>query len=1605
MNWKTIGSAALLSIALGVASDLSASPVFDGTNANVWVQEAPGVVRSYGLGSTWTTGASVNAGVASVLLDGGQSRNLQVGGAATSILVNQTAQSVPMLSPSQIPLALAGLNRGAGDPDQGSALPSVEIQPAGGRFEGTVPVVLRAARAQGLSSNLTIRWSVNGGAQQTRVFNSTQNPEVRFFLVDNGTHSIQSTAVQSGRVSPAVNASIVIENADPMRDTDGDGIPDAVEAFLGMDPLNDDLALDSDGDGWPDFEELLRGSDPNDPNSVPLDSDGDGWSDFDEILRGTNPNDPFTLVDGVKQPVLVPDRPTARRLYEVESLLDGEVLCGLDPNAQAKRLDGLTASGIGGNIVYDVLDLADETLLDDQPAPQKMQDLPEYLRRDLAYQALENGELPVLRLPAGESLVLRARDELNLRIKGFLPAYADPTPGEVTGWLAAQDRSWKTAEEWIDAYVEYLGERLVQSSDATLGPETGAIVALVESLVAWQASEAAGASLLGVPRAAADAIGVQRLRRLLADNDGDVAELARRLAELPELADARRAIAAEIRCEAEENTEALAYARALGLSATDRYLSRLLVLEDLDALKGPERALLADPNADADGDGIENIRELDTPEPSDPRVSDTPSALPRISAADLRVREPATGTLLLPVILRLESPSSDVVSLRYASHAGTATAGLDFVAVTGTASFPPGVTEVQINIQILADAETEPDEQFQLRLSSVQNATLVRNSITITIEDASAATGAPLAQDDLVVVEPGSVTDIDVLSNDDGRGSPLSVTLHSTPAAGSAVVLADGRIRYTAPAEFVGGTEFRYRIENADGEIAIATVSVRSTQQDNQPPIALDDEAVTRPDTSVFIDVLANDSDPDGDMLTLSIVRKPDNGTATLVGGGIEYSPAPGFVGKDSLRYRIEDGRGGMAEAEVTISVEGVAVTLSLAPDFSVTEPESGEEYVDVRISLSQPSPEVVRVDYYTVGETATPLHDFTVVFGTAIFNPGETKFDIRVGIAADDKIEDDETFRIELANAQGASIERGMVRITILDGTPRNTAPVARDDKATVQAGGSVDINVLANDEDADGDPLTVALVSQPASGEAELLADGRIRYTAATGFAGLVSFDYSIDDGRGGTDRATVRVLVGSSVGGFVIYALNRSGDSSSVTELYRLPLAAEGDPAVEPLRITPDFPEGDNGVQGFWLAPDGQHVIYQGRVPGTFNSRYYLITLGENSATTVPLSPLPHPDASLAFSDPKFTRDGKALIYRLFGTENSFVADLVMTPLSAPGTAIVLKAGSDVEIDQFLLDPELDVAYVVTQRDFSGGAPAYVGRLALDGSGTLDRLSPDFSGFMSASGFTLSADGRWLVYRIGSGSSFDPDAVLYGIDLHDGATVVRLTPDFQASGGFGLGYPEHLVAPDGSRVYFVADIGEVMDDGQRAFQELYQVELAPPHKLTRLSALSQGDIFSFRMTPDGRYLAYPQTIFDSLDPVSFLRVIDRDLPGVQQTAAGPLANSVINITGIPGSIGFDAITYDNKLGDLLMRSLIGSSEPQFITSGDLGDDELSGISSFISLSDGRHVLYSVSNGPRRGLNLVDTHKPDANRRLTPVLGSGEGIFLFQVYEQPQD
>lgn len=188
---------------------------------------------------------------------------------------------------------------------------------------------------------------------------------------------------------------------------------------------------------------------------------------------------------------------------------------------------------------------------------------------------------------------------------------------------------------------------------------------------------------------------------------------------------------------------------------------------------------------------------------------------------------------------------------------------------------------------------------------------------------ANAPNNAPVATADTAAVAASASVDIYVRTNDtDADGNSLTITAVGTPSGGSVAIMGSGTyVRFTAPST-AGVKTFTYTISDGAGGTATATVSV-TVSSTNVAPVAVDDSAGATVDTTQSIFVRGNDTDANGDSLTVTAVSSVTGGSAVIAGAGayVNYT-APSTPGTYTFDYTISDGHGGTDVGQVTVVVE-----------------------------------------------------------------------------------------------------------------------------------------------------------------------------------------------------------------------------------------------------------------------------------------------------------------------------------------------------------------------------------------------------------------------------------------------------------------------------------------------------------------------------------------------------------------------------------------------------------------------------------------------------------------------------------------------------------
>jgi hypothetical protein len=192
------------------------------------------------------------------------------------------------------------------------------------------------------------------------------------------------------------------------------------------------------------------------------------------------------------------------------------------------------------------------------------------------------------------------------------------------------------------------------------------------------------------------------------------------------------------------------------------------------------------------------------------------------------------------------------------------------------------------------------------------------------VQTACSNTPPDAVDDAATIMEDSGANAIGVLANDsDANGDALTITA-VTQGAHGAVTFSATSVSYTPNPNFFGSDSFTYTIDDGHGATDTATVTVTVLNVED-PPNAADDSATILEDSGAnTIDVLANDSDVDGDALTIASVTQGAHGAVAIAGGAVTYTPAHDFFGSDTFTYTIDDGHGGTSTATVHVTVQNV---------------------------------------------------------------------------------------------------------------------------------------------------------------------------------------------------------------------------------------------------------------------------------------------------------------------------------------------------------------------------------------------------------------------------------------------------------------------------------------------------------------------------------------------------------------------------------------------------------------------------------------------------------------------------------------------------------
>ena len=431
---------------------------------------------------------------------------------------------------------------------------------------------------------------------------------------------------------------------------------------------------------------------------------------------------------------------------------------------------------------------------------------------------------------------------------------------------------------------------------------------------------------------------------------------------------------------------------------------------------------------------------------------------------------------------------------------------------------------------------------------------------------------APSAVNDAYTLDEDTTLAFDVRSNDnDPDGDALSVSFDSAPVHGAVTLQPDGALRYTPDSNFSGSDSFSYRV--SDGLVSSGAATVTLTVRPvNDAPVARDDASATDEDTPLVLEVRGNDSDADGDVLTVSIITAPAHGALTLQPDGtLRYTPDIDFNGGDSFGYQVSDGTLSSNPATVTITVMPVNDAPVALTDTAVT---SRNRSVTIDVLANDTDVETGPLIVSIVGN---PTHG-TVVLTTAdkvVYTPD-------AGYAGADSF----SYRA----SDGALFSNpASVAITV---NAANSAPVAVNDSFATDEDTPLVFDMRLNDSDAETGVLVATVQSAPQHGRVVARGDGAFEYVPDANYNGADSFTYRVSDGALDSNIATVNLTVRAIDDAPVLSPIadQQVNEGQTLTLALTASDVDAGDTLVFSLDSAPAGATLTPAGQLSWTAPDG-------------------------------------------------------------------------------------------------------------------------------------------------------------------------------------------------------------------------------------------------------------------------------------------------------------------------------------------------------------------------------------------------------------------------------
>ena len=505
-------------------------------------------------------------------------------------------------------------------------------------------------------------------------------------------------------------------------------------------------------------------------------------------------------------------------------------------------------------------------------------------------------------------------------------------------------------------------------------------------------------------------------------------------------------------------------------------------------------------------------------------------------------------------------------------------------------------------------------------------------SFSVTVQEVN---NTPTANDDASNVNEDETLSINhsyLLSNDTDPDNAVDnfeiLSVSSATPAGSTLVLNPTDIEFTPPENYHGQASFEYIM--SDGELSDTGLVIITVNPVNDAPEASDDQGSTDEDNPYYVlkdTLLSNDSDTDGDSITVSGVGNPINGSVEIDGDNVVFTPDSNYFGAASFDYTITDG--------LLTDTATVSLTINSINDLPVLD-YVGNKTVDELNELS-----------FTAAASDSDTED-NLSFSLANEPTGAT-IDSSSGVFSftPSEAQGPNSYDIEVIVSDGKATDNEIISVTVNE---VNTTPTATELWESTNEDTELVITLVGNDVDIPVQSLGFS-ITDPSHGTTSLV-DDQVTYNPTLNFYGEDSFTYKANDGVADGNIATVHITVNPINDGPIANPDNISGNEDEDIVVSKDSLLINDTDVDDTVLSLSSVQNPVNGA----VYIDGDNVVFTPN--SNFNGTTYFdytMTDGELSdSTTVTVTVNSVNDAPVANDDSVVVDEDTSIVISLTGND---------------------------------------------------------------------------------------------------------------------------------------------------------------------------------------------------------------------------------------------------------------------------------------------------------------------------------------------------------------